>query len=376
MIRAATKPRMRRPHLSPTLLGYIARQFTGRWLSFFFGLSGIIVLVSTVDLLDRMANKPGAGFGVVLSMVMLRLPYLVQEIMPFSVLFAGLATFWRLTRQHELVVARATGVSVWQFLLPTLGVAAAIGILSMTVLNPIASTLLGRFEQMEASFENRQNSTLAVSRSGLWLRQADPEGQSVIHAARASPDSMILYDIIVFRFGPNDRFLSRIDAARAELGNGAWRIFDASMSRPGARTRQVEVLDMETELTPSKILESFADPETISFWSLPGFVRLLEDAGFSAHRHKMQLNRLLATPLLLAAMIMLAASFSLRPQRKGHVALIIVLGLLAGFLLYFLSNFVFALGLSGKIPVILAGWAPAVISAMLGSALLLHLEDG
>jgi lipopolysaccharide export system permease protein len=376
MIGAAARPSMRRPHLSPTLLGYIARQFTGRWLAFFCGLSGIIVLVSTVDLLDRMANKPGAGFGVVLSMVLLRLPYLVQEVMPFSVLFAGLATFWRLTRQHELVVARATGVSVWQFLLPTLGAAAAIGILTVTVLNPVASALLGRYERIEASFENRQDSTLALSRSGLWLRQADPEGQSVIHAARASPDSMTLYGIIVFRFGPNDRFLSRIDAARAELGDGAWRIFDASLSRPGARTRFVEVLDMDTELTPGKILESFAAPETISFWSLPSFVRLLENAGFSAHRHKMQLNRLLATPLLLAAMIMLAAAFSLRPQRQGHVALVIVLGLLAGFLLYFLSNFVFALGLSGKIPVILAGWAPAVISAMLGIALLLHLEDG
>lgn len=376
MIRAATKPRMRRPHLSPTLLGYIARQFTGRWLSFFCGLSGVIVLVSTVDLLDRMANKPGAGFGVVLSMVLLRLPYLVQEVMPFSVLFAGLATFWRLTRQHELVVARATGVSVWQFLLPTLGTAAVIGVLTMTVLNPVASTLLGRFEQIEASFENRQNSALALSRSGLWLRQADPEGQSVIHAARASPDSMTLYGIIVFRFGPNDKFLSRIDAARAELADGAWRIFDASLSRPGAQTRHVDILDMDTELTPGKILESFAAPETISFWSLPGFVRLLENAGFSAHRHKMQLNRLLATPLLLAAMVMLAAGFSLRPQRQGHVALVIIMGLLAGFLLYFLSNFVLALGLSGKIPVILAGWAPAVISAMLGIALLLHLEDG
>lgn len=376
MIRAATKPRMRRPHLSPTLLGYIARQFTGRWLSFFCGLSGVIVLVSTVDLLDRMANKPGAGFGVVLSMVLLRLPYLVQEVMPFSVLFAGLATFWRLTRQHELVVARATGVSVWQFLLPTLGTAAVIGVLTMTVLNPVASTLLGRFEQIEASFENRENSALALSRSGLWLRQADPEGQSVIHAARASPDSMTLYGIIVFRFGPNDKFLSRIDAARAELADGAWRIFDASLSRPGAQTRHVDILDMDTELTPGKILESFAAPETISFWSLPGFVRLLENAGFSAHRHKMQLNRLLATPLLLAAMIMLAAGFSLRPQRQGHVALVIIMGLLAGFLLYFLSNFVLALGLSGKIPVILAGWAPAVISAMLGIALLLHLEDG
>ncbi len=376
MIRAPINPSMRRPHLSPTLLGYIARQFTGRWLAFFFGLSGIIVLVSTVDLLDRIANKPGAGFGVVLSMVLLRLPHLVQEVMPFSVLFAGLATFWRLTRQQELVVARATGVSVWQFLLPTLGVAVAIGILTVTVVNPIASTLLGRFEQTVASFENRHDSTLAVSRSGLWLRQADPEGQSVIHAAKASPDSMTLHGIIVFRFGPNDRFLSRIDGTRAELGDGAWRIFEASLSQPGARTRYVGTLDMDTDLTSAKILESFADPQTISFWSLPRFVTLLENAGFSAHRHKLQLNRMLATPLLMAAMVMLAAAFSLRPQRQGHVALIIVLGLLAGFLVYFLSNFVFALGLSGKIPVILASWAPAVISAMLGTALLLHLEDG
>ena len=187
---------------------------------------------------------------------------------------------------------------------------------------------------------------------------------------------MTLHRVIVFRFGANDRFLSRIDASRAELGNGVWHITNAALSKPGVRTRRVGAIELETELTPAKILESFAAPETISFWSLPGFIALLENAGFSAQRHKLQWNHLLATPLLLAAMILLAAVFSLRPQRQGHVALVIVLGLLTGFLLYFLTNFVFALGLSGKIPVILAGWAPAGVSGMLGLAMLLHLEDG
>jgi lipopolysaccharide export system permease protein len=267
-------------------------------------------------------------------------------------------------------------VSVWQFLLPVVSVAVLIGLLSVAVVNPVASALLGRFEQIEARFSGRQESTLALSRSGLWLRQADQDGQSVIHAARASPDSMTLHRVIVFRFGVNDTFLSRIDASRAELGNGVWRITDAALSKPGLRTRRVGAMELKTELTPAKILESFAAPETISFWSLPGFIALLENAGFSAQRHKLQWNRLLATPLLLAAMILLAATFSLRPQRQGHVVLVIVLGMLAGFLLYFLSNFVFALGLSGKIPVILAGWAPAGVSGMLGLAMLLHLEDG
>jgi lipopolysaccharide export system permease protein len=131
-----------------------------------------------------------------------------------------------------------------------------------------------------------------------------------------------------------------------------------------------------TNLTRDKILDSFAPPETISFWSLPGFIELLTEAGFSAVRHKLQLHRLLATPVLLAAMVLLAASFSLRPQRRGRVGLVILSGVLAGFLLYFLSNFVFALGLSGRIPVVLAAWTPAGVSVMLGIATLLHLEDG
>ncbi len=123
-------------------------------------------------------------------------------------------------------------------------------------------------------------------------------------------------------------------------------------------------------------MDSFAPPETISFWNLPGFIELLENAGFSATHHKLQLHRLLAMPILFAAIILLAVSFSLRPQRRGRVGLVIFGGAFTGFLLYFLSNFVFALGLSGKIPVVLAAWAPAGITLMLGIAVLLHLEDG
>lgn len=376
MTAATTLPNMRRLHLSSTLSNYIAKQFAWRWLGFYMALSGIILLVSSVDLFDRMANKQGMELGVVLKMVLLKMPFLSQEVMPFTIMFAAMASFWRLTRTHELVVTRAAGVSVWQFLLPVLGVAILIGVATVTVLNPIAATLLGRFEQIEARFSNSRNSALALSRSGLWLRQADQDGQSVIHATRVAPESMTLHGVIVFRFDSTDRFLSRIDAPRAELGKGVWHVYDASLSAPGKQPQVVATIDLKTDLTPAKILDSFAAPETISFWSLPGFVKLLEAAGFSAQRHSLQLHRLLAMPLLFAAMILLAATFSLRPQRRGRVGLVIICGLLAGFLLYFLSNFVLALGLSGKIPVLLAGWAPAGASMMLGIAMLLHLEDG
>ncbi|MEM7221502.1 MAG: LPS export ABC transporter permease LptG [Pseudomonadota bacterium] len=377
MTRALSLPRMRRLQMSTTLTWYIARQFAIFWGSFFSAIAAIILLVSLVDLLDRFGGREGVTLGVVFEMSLLKLPHLSLEVMPFTLLFAGLATFWRLTRTHELVVARAAGVSVWQFLLPVLLVAVAMGGITVTVFNPIAATLLSRFELVEARFSRSgPRSALAVSRTGLWLRQADQQGQAVIHAARLDPDGITLQNVIVFRFDTGDRFLERIDAERAQLGDGQWNLTDAWVSGPERVPGFVEETEIATTLTPAKIQESFADPETISFWSLPGFIRLLEESGFSSVRHKLQWNRLLATPLLYAAMVLLAATFSLRPQRRGKVGIVILSGMLAGFLLYFFSNFVIALGLSSKIPVVLAGWAPAGASMMLGIAMLLHLEDG
>lgn len=375
MTRALSVPRVSRRRLSPTLSGYIARQYAFWYVSFVFALSGIILLASTVDLFDRMATKK-ASLAVVLNLVFLKLPYLVQEAMPFTILLAGLTCFWRLTRSHELVVTRATGISIWQTLLPVLAVAILVGALTVAALNPFASALLARFERLESEYSHSKTSALAVSRSGLWLRQADPQGQSVIHAQRVTTEPMVLHMVIVFRFGDEDRFVERIDAARAQLSEGQWTLFDAWHSRPSEPPRHLAKTALGTDLTREKILESFAPAETISFWSLPSFIALLEGAGFSAVRHKLQLHRLWATPLLFVAMVLLAAAFSLRPQRRGRVALVILGGVLTGFLFYFVSNFVFALGLSAKIPVVLAAWTPAGVALMLGIATLLHLEDG
>lgn len=373
---AARLPRIRRLRLSPTLTIYMARHFAARFFTLLGGILAIILLVTTMELLDQLATKEGVSLLVAVKLALLKLPDLSQEVLPFGMLFAAMATFWRLTRTHELVVARAAGVSVWQFLLPIISVGLAVGILATTVLNPVASVLLRRYDRLEAQYTSQQPSAFAVSKNGLWLRQADAEGVSVIHARRVSPQAMVLHDVIVFRYEGRDSFESRIDAERAELQNGHWLLQDALKTRPRQQGKFVETMRIETELTPQKIYNSFAPPETISFWDLPEFIALLENAGFAAEPQKLQYHRLLAKPVLLTAMILLAAAFSMRPQRRGKVLMLVIAGVVTGFSLYVLSNLVFALGLTSKLPVVLAAWTPAGISLMLGLATLLYQEDG
>lgn len=374
--RASTLPQIRRVGLAQTLLVYIARTFATRFLVLFGGITAIVLLVTTIDQLDQLPTEADASLLAALGLALLKLPQLIQEVMPFAILFTAMATFWRMTRTNELVVARSAGVSVWQLLAPVIALALAIGVLTTTVLNPVSSVMLRRFEQLEARYTGDQGSTFSVSETGLWLRQANERGRAVIHAQRVRQSDMTLFDVIVFRFSDGNAFESRIDAKQATLKEGRWVLRDALVSAPGKQERRSDQITVPTELTPDKIYNSFAPPETISFWRLPEFISLLESAGFAVEPHRLQLHRLLAKPFLFVGMVLLAAIFSLRQHRHGGVAATIAVGVLTGFAVFVLSNLIFAVGLAGTLPVTIAAWTPALIILMLGAASLLHLEDG
>jgi len=360
-----------------TLFRYIARQFFGWCAAVFLTMITIVFLLDYVELIRRSGNKSEATLLTLLELAALKQPYMAQQILPFAILFGTMMAFWRLTRSHELVVARASGISVWQFLAPPIAGALLIGVLAVTLFNPIASVTQASYESLENRVLRGGDQQFTLSSTGLWLRQSDAEGNpSVVHADRFIAPEQKLQNAM-FLFLSNDTSLDRrIDAKEAILSGGKWTAIDGTQWLAGQVPQPFERIEVPTNLTRNKIQDSFAPPETMSFWELPGFIGLLESAGFSAQRHRLYFDALLARPLLLAAMVVIAASFSLRLQRAGGATLMIGAGIASGFLLYFLSDIVFALGLSATIPTLLAAWTPAGVSWLVGISMLLHLEDG
>jgi lipopolysaccharide export system permease protein len=364
-----------------TLALYVARRFLSAFVAAFVVIFLIVVLVDLVELLRR-GSGSDAGFSEVLSLALLHAPSLMLVIMPFIALIAAIASFARLARSSELVVTRAAGVSVWQLIAPTLVSAALIGALAFSVYNPIASSTLQRFETLKARYFDNQTSLLSVSGNGLWLRQNAETGQIVIRAKRAGADGAQLWDVSVFEFGADDLLKLRIEAGRAVLSPGEWTLFqvqrwtfDGENDGPPPE-ETLEQTSLPTDLTQKQILESFSAPETISFWKLRGFIETMENSGFSATRHRMFWQSQLATPLLLAAMVLIGAAFSMRHVRFGGLGLMAVGAVATGLGYFVLANVTSAFGASGAIPAPFAAWAPPLAMSLLAIGLLLHLEDG
>lgn len=364
-----------------TLSRYIARHFFVAILVALFGLVAITLLIDLVEMLRRSAARETITFAVVLQLVMLKVPFMMEKLIPYAVLIGSMVALTKLTRTHELVVARAAGVSVWQFLLPALAVVFVLGTLMTTVFNPLASAMLLRFEQVEARHFSGQASLLVVSSSGLWMRQIEgdnPQGISehIINASRLSQNDMSFSDVIIFSFDKQKKFVERLDAKKAVLTTDHLHLSDVVRSLPGKPPELLPQFTMPTTLTMEYIQDSFASPETMSFWRLPGFIDMLEEAGFSAIRHRIYWHSLLSNPILMAGMVWVAAVFSLRLPRRGKIGVLIVAGLLTGFVLYFFTNLIHSIGAAGTLPIALAAWAPAAVMLMIGAVLLLHIEDG
>lgn len=362
--------------LSWTLSRYIARHFFLMVMLAIFSLLMITALVDLVEFIRRASGKDAVTFPIILQMVFLRLPMLAERLVPYGVLIGSMLALTKLTRTHELVVARAAGISVWQFLAPAVAVVLALGIFLITAFNPFSAALLMRYEQMEGKYLTGKPSFLSVSSSGLWLRQFEADGEHIIHALRISQSDMSFSELVVFAFDRNNAFRERLDAERAVLEPGALHLYDLIRSIPGKPPERIAEYNLPTTLTLEHIQDSFASPETLSFWYLPPFISMLEEAGFSAIRHRLYWTSMLAKPFLLAGSVLLAAVFSLRLPRRGKLGILVVAGILSGFLIHFFSDIVFALGSAGTLPVWLAAWTPAFVVTLIGGALLLHLEDG
>src|SRR3546814_557669 len=229
----------------------------------------IVFLLDLIELMRRGSGKEGAYFAILIEMALLKLPSMGQQIMPFAVLFGSMLAFTRLTRTNELVVARAAGVSVWQFLMPAIAVALMLGALKAGVFNPVSSVMTARFNVLEDTvLRNRADSFTTVGQGGLWIRERNGEGQHVLHALAARQNDSELADVLVISFGANDEFVERFDARTAKLGNGYWELRDVTVTSTTGRPEQRRAIRIPTRLTIQNITDSFASPETMSFWAI------------------------------------------------------------------------------------------------------------
>lgn len=364
-----------------TLALYLARRFILSLLLILLIFAAIVFLIDLIEQLRRLSDRPEAGFGQAMVLAALKLPTVLYQILPLVVMLASIAYFVALSRSSELVAIRASGRSALRALVSPILVALIIGALAVAVINPVVAMTTRMFDSMQTRIQTGEERVLSITADGLWLRQGTDSGQTVIRARRSNADGTLLFGASFLTFTLDGPPTQRIAAARAELHAGEWVLHDAKIwhldaENPEAQAQEIGRMTLSTDLTADKIRDSFGSPEVISIWDMRAFIDGLDRAGFASTLHRVWLQKELATPALLAAIVLLAAGFTMRHARFGKTGVMVLSAILAGFGVFFLRNFAQVLGENGQLPVILAAWGPPAVAVLAALGLLLHLEEG
>jgi len=362
--------------IAGTLSRYFAMRFVASVVGSFLGVIALAAMIDYVELMRRGADWPNATAWLLAKISMYRVPQLTERILPFTVLVGAMSCYLTLSRRHELVVARAAGVSAWQFVAPSVAAAFVLGTVATTLYNPVSAMLHERSKRLEADMQGATLSALQQSNSGFWVRQKSNDGAAIINAISSREQGTRLGGVSVYTFDNSGHFQDRIEAKSAALQEGYWLFEDARIYVTGKAPDLEQTYRMPTNLTLEQVRESFATPETVPFWQLPTYIELADRAGLLAAGYRLQYQQLLARPFLLAAMVLLAASVSLRFFRFGGVQKMILSGISAGFLLFVLSKITEDMSKSELLSPVAAAWIPVAIGGLTGFVALLYQEDG
>jgi len=344
-------------------------------------LIGVLASILLIDLVEQMrtvGTRTDLTLLEALRLTLLKTPMLVEQTLPFVVLAGAMMAIIGLNRSSELVAMRAAGVSAWRFLAPAALTGVALGVLTITLLNPLGAHLYSQFEaQKEQELSTRQ--TGSADHTGIWIRQGDPDGQVVIHADGVDSSGARLRGATFMFFEVRQdtlRFTRRIRATQAELMPGFWQLTDLIEATPGGRPIRHAHLAIPTSLDSAELINRFVTPATLSFWALPSFIHEAQAAGFAPTRYELKWQSLLAYPLLLATMAGLGAAFSLQLQRLGNLARWGAGGVGIGLFLFFYSQLAGAFAMTQTVPPIVAAWSAPLAGMFIALALVAFLEDG
>ncbi len=361
-----------------TLNRYIARRIISGIILAFLIVTSIIMLVDFVEGSRNIGGETDIELGSLLLLTFLKVPTLIEQTIPFVVLFGIMGALYNLNRRSELIVLRASGLSAWKFLSPAIIVSACLGVVWALAFNPLASKSM---EMHRVMMENITGTPSLYTEKTIWLREGNDISQTVIYAKQADILNHKLIDTTFYIFAYDNEgnavFERRFDAKEAKLvTQGYWQLHDVIENAEGEFPQKQTAISFPTSITFENIRETTQNQTSVPFWNLLSNIKKTEQAGFSTVNLRMQFHQLLALPIRLIAMTIIAAGVSMHLNREGGTLRLLITGSAIGFAVYFADNVISAFGQAAILPIILATWVIPIFVLFCGLSYLAKIEDG
>jgi LPS export ABC transporter permease LptG/LPS export ABC transporter permease LptF len=356
----------------PNLLDlYIIRRYLSVFLLAFFSLIGIFYIATFIDLADKLFRGATTS-GMLLRYFYFQTPQYVYFIVPLAALLSTLVTVGVLTKNSELIVMRACGISLYRSALPLL----LLGVLLSGLLFQLQERVLAESnreaQRLNAIIRGYPTRTFSAMLSHRWIvsqngdlyyyEYFDPRSNQFSRFSIYHPDPG-RWRLNALTYA-NDVAFVTTDAGDAWQARKGWRREFAASPKRGSSSPAMTYRSFDERTLPLEAPGYFKsdepDADRMSYNELSEYVARLQKSGYYAVPYQVQLQKKVAFPFVALIMTLLAVPFAVTTGRSGALYGIGIGIALA--IVYWTGQSMFgAMGGAGLLSPVLAAWAPNII---------------
>lgn len=362
---------------------YIAQNFLYRFLGVSIGIALLVFIINLFDSISYTKEAEQVSWIIALTIALYKVPSFLEDISIFLVMLSVMLTLYNFSTKSEVTIMRASGMSLWQILLPMIVTSFIIGILFILFFNPLTIATSKRASALEQQYSKiAPPSDILKPAQGIWLRQKNLIKNSeeiVIRARSINKKTLELSDVNLWFFDVNGRFYQKVDAQNMYLLDDYWQLnniiinsdFNINQNLPEFKV----LTNLKSSFIAKKIINNFEDVKSFSVYELPGLIFDLEDSGFPSRKFRVYYHSLLNKPFIFVAAVLIACFFSLNSSRNKNSIIYTISGIMFGLVLYISLSIIQAFGASGLIPPFASTWIISIIIISLSVILVFWKEQ-
>ena len=353
---------------------YIAKEFLKIVINMtfiFFSLGYIVNLFEEINFF----KDYDVGIDVPLTLSMLFVPTLLHKMFPFIILFSGIWFFLKIKKTDEIIAMKVAGMSNLSVIFIPSILSLILGIFFITVINPITSTMIKKYESVKSVYEKEQDYLAAITSNGIWIKEKKFRKNFIIRSSHLNNKNLM--NLTIYEFDNDSNFVKRIEAKSANISTTNWKLGDAKIINNTGEiiSENISNLTYQSIYDIKKIKSLYSNLDTVSFWSLEKEIKLLKDRGYSTREMRTKLQRSFAFPFFLLAMVLLSGVFTLGIRSKESNLTYVFITIITCVLIYFFTDFSAALGKTEKLSVEIAVWMPIIIIFIFSAAGIIYANQ-
>ncbi len=354
-----------------TITRYLTRTFLVRVLSVLIALSSLLQLLDLLDAASTVLER-GLGGGGLVYYTLIRLPMVVERVVPLAVLIGSLSTLWTFASTNEIVAMRSVGMTPYQIMGALLPAALVVAIGHFILADQVAPRAERSFVTWWAATELPSEAKDDDPVKPVWFRLGD----DVVRIATISDDGRTIEGLEMISRDAQGKATGLMSAARGERRPDGWHLTDVVRTRIGdpVRVTQEASTLWDVDLSPNNMVDLRKPTENISFHRLLRIVRGSWAGGESPSFYATRLHSTYAAPLASLVMLLLAAPVAHGMRRRGGAMGSLALGTVIGLVFLLSSGILSSMGQAGALPAVVAVWAPLIFFAAIGGAIMVYVE--